>query len=151
MIANDLVQIKGKVQTIENVHKTGRYNKPKILIQFTNKPYKLRISGSSYKSVNTNKLLRDIQPGDKIEIDTRNKEVKRSEKESIINSIFDWRCQPQIYGIRKNQLNYLTLNQYNNANKKSNANNFLWGIILVVFIMVHLIWIISKEDNKSKT
>ena len=147
---SEIIQVTGKVSSILKTEtSSGRYGKPVIYINIEDKPYKFRIGGSAYRAINPNKIKSEIRIGDYIEIDTKPNELERSKGYSLLNKLLKWRGQPMIYGLRKKNISYLTIKQYNSSQESFNSNNFLWGIIFVIFIVGKMIWINKKEKNKS--
>jgi hypothetical protein len=149
---SEITQVSGKVSSIRKTKtSSGRYGKSVIYIKIKDKPYKFRIGVSAYRAINPNRIINEIRVADNIEIDTKPNEIERSNGYSLLNKILEWRGQPMIYGLRKNNKNYLTINQYNNSQENFNANNVLWGIVLTFFITGIMVWEVYKEKNKNDT
>jgi hypothetical protein len=150
--SSETIQLTGKVNSIKKTKtSTGRYGKPVIYITLNGNSNKFRIGGSAYRAINPEKIINEIRVGDNIEIDSKPNEIERSEGNSLINKVLEWRGQPMIYGLRKNNINYLTVNQYNNFQENFNSNNFLWGIVLVLFTTGIMIREAYKEKIINET
>ncbi|MBK9257409.1 MAG: hypothetical protein IPM42_18230 [Saprospiraceae bacterium] len=79
-----------------------------MTIQLNNYPdIKFRIGRFSVSGLKTNLFIKNIEIGDKIQIDIKQKDFEN------INKISPWGKSINIYGVRDSQLEYLNVSAYN--------------------------------------
>jgi len=145
----DLIQITGSVEILRKTTTGGKHSKPIIYLKLFEHPYIFRIANSSYRAIDEELVIKTLKNGKRVIIKTKIKEINRSQSESILNSILEWRNQPLIYSLKTEQLSLLTIDQYNKQEENFNSSNIKWGIILVFFVAGRLIWL-DYQEKKAK-
>lgn len=101
-----------------------------MTIQLNNYPdVNFRIGKFSVSGLKTNLFIKNIEIGDKIQID-----IEQKDYESI-NKMSPWGKSINIYGVRDNQLEYLNVSAYNRE-LKSDRNSVSMYIILGVSFFI---------------
>ena len=134
----DLVTLTGHVKTIEKTMTKGKHSSPIIYLTIDGDTRTFKIVHSSYRAIDDTKLLTLLTQGTEIELKTKESEIERSNSKNringILNSIFEWRGQPQVYALRTKTDNLLSIEDYNGEEEEFNLSNIKWGIILVLFV-----------------
>jgi hypothetical protein len=151
IIEKDLLTLTGHVKTIKKTTTRGKHPSPIIYLTIDEDKRIFRIANSSYRAVDDSKLLSLLTTGTEIEMKTKESEIKRSNSghgfNNLLNSIFEWRGQPQVYALRTKSDILLSTADFNNKEEEFNISNIKWGIILVLFITGRLLWTYYRGEK----
>jgi hypothetical protein len=152
--SSELIEIQSKIQTVRKTSTGGRYSEPIIYLELKDYTPIFRLANSSYRAIDIDEVLNQLNQGVTVSILTRQSEIDRSTSQSLIDNILNgllkWRKQPLIYGLATENLTLLTIAQYNEQQKDFNGDNIKWGIIFVLFVLGRLLWAVYIK-NEQKT
>lgn len=148
---DELITLTGHVSTTRKTRTPGKHGSPIIYLTINENARTFRIANSSYRAVDDSRILSLLTPGTEIEIKTKESEIERSNSRhginKMLNSIFQWRGQPQVYALRTKTDTLLSIEDYEWEEEEFNLSNIKWGIILVLLIAGRLLWIYYKGEK----
>ena len=149
----DIEYIEGEITFIDKTYLYGKHRNEEIVyFQIKNCDLTFRILGIPYKILENKKMISKIESKKKVILGISKNYAEKSSndlKDKILNQIITDRIKPNIYYLKKGELELISLNEYNQLDYNRRFNNFWVGSLISFLAIIITSTLIILEYKKT--